>query len=78
MKSTAEDCMSMHDNTNTRNFMNNTMFKNMMSSPDYYNDFGNRRSYNELSDAYDEQLNRIADLECRLAELEEQLKQSRH
>ncbi|MBR1843668.1 MAG: hypothetical protein IJ793_02240 [Opitutales bacterium] len=54
------------------------MFKSTMSSPDYYNDFGNRRNYNELSDAYDEQLNRIADLECRLAELEEQLKQARH
>ena len=55
-----------------KNIMNTT------SLPDYYNDFGNRRNYNELSDAYDEQLNRIADLECRLAELEEQLKQARH
>ena len=54
------------------------MFKNMMSSPGYCNGFGNHRDYNELSDAYDEQLNRIADLECRLAELEEQLKQTRH
>ncbi len=63
---------------NTRNFMNNSMFKNMMSSPGYCNGFGNHRDYNELSDAYDEQLNRIADLECRLAELEEQLKQTRH
>ena len=52
--------------------------KNNMSSPDYYNDFGNRQSYNELLDAYNEQLGRTADLECRLAELEEQLKQSRH
>ena len=59
-------------------FMKDMMFKSTMSSPDYYNDFGNRRIYNELSDAYDEQLNRIADLECRLAELEEQLKQARH
>lgn len=57
-------------------FMKNSM--DTTSLPDYYNDFGNRRSYNELSDAYDEQLNRIADLECRLAELEEQLKQARH
>ena len=58
--------------------MNNMMFKNNMFSPDGCSDFGNRRSYNELADAYDEQLNRIADLECRLAELEEQLKQARH
>ncbi|MBP5191212.1 MAG: hypothetical protein J6Z25_01415 [Opitutales bacterium] len=36
------------------------------------------RNYNELRDAYDEQINRIADLECRLAELEEQLKNTRH
>ena len=58
--------------------MKNNMMKNNMSSPDYYNDFGNRQSYNELLDAYNEQLGRTADLECRLAELEEQLKQSRH
>lgn len=56
--------------------MKNMMFKNTMSFTD--ENFDERRNYNELLDAYNEQLNRTADLECRLMELEEQLKQYRH